>query len=48
MFIQAAANLMMGGDLAIDGAYGPLTNAVFHEMKKRLDIPHRVSSKPAV
>lgn len=43
VFIQSAANLMMNAGLAVDGAYGPLTDAAFREMKNRLDVPHRVS-----
>jgi hypothetical protein len=47
VFIQSAANLMMGAKLAIDGIYGPLTAAAFRKMKDRLAIPHRVSKDPA-
>ncbi|HSK92185.1 MAG TPA: hypothetical protein VK875_12830 [Euzebyales bacterium] len=48
VFIQAAANVMMGAGLAIDGIYGPKTNAAFTRMKNRLGIPHRVSTEAAV
>jgi hypothetical protein len=46
VFVQRAANVMMGAGLAIDGIYGPLTHAAFYRMKERMDIPHRVSSSP--
>ena len=46
VFIQAAANVMIGADLAVDGIYGPRTARAFHRMKDRLGIPHRVSSDP--
>lgn len=47
VFIQAAANLMMGADLVIDGIYGPRTRVAFEGMKNRLGIPHRVSTDAA-
>jgi hypothetical protein len=48
VFIQAAANLMIGAGLEIDGIYGPKTDAAFTRMKNRLGIPHRVSSSPTI
>jgi hypothetical protein len=48
VFIQRAANLMINADLAIDGRYGPLTDAAFHKMKNRVDVPHRVHVSPRV
>jgi hypothetical protein len=48
VFIQRAANVMIGANLAIDGIYGPRTDAAFHRMKRRADVPHRVSSSPRV
>jgi hypothetical protein len=47
VFIQAAANVMIGADLAIDGLYGPKTSRAFAEMKKRLGISNRVSNDAA-
>jgi hypothetical protein len=46
VFVQRAANVMIGAGLVIDGIYGPLTAAAFRRMKNRLDIPHRVSTSP--
>jgi hypothetical protein len=43
VFIQAAANMMIGAGLVIDGIYGPKTNDAFAVMKDRLGIPHRAS-----
>jgi len=48
VFIQRAANLMIGAGLVIDGLYGPLTDAAFHRMKNRVDVPHRVTTSPRV
>lgn len=48
VFIQRAANVMIGAGLAIDGIYGPLTDAAFHKMKNRVDVPHRVTVNPRV
>jgi len=48
VFIQRAANLMINAGLVIDGIYGPLTDAAFHKMKNRVDVPHRVASSPRV
>lgn len=47
VFVQAAANAMIGTELVIDGIYGPRTRRAFRTMKNRLDIPHRVSSDAA-
>lgn len=44
VFVQAAANLMIGAKLEIDGVYGPRTRKAFHTMKNRLRIPHQVST----
>lgn len=48
VFVQAAANLMMGAGLVIDGIYGPRTDAAFTAMKNRLGVPHRVSSNSTI
>jgi len=48
VFIQRAANLMINANLAIDGLYGPLTDAAFHKMKNRVDVPHRVHVSPRI
>jgi len=47
VFIQAAANTMIGANLVVDGLYGPKTRAAFARMKNRLGIPHRVSNDAA-
>lgn len=47
VFIQAAANVMLGTNLAVDGIYGPKTRVAFNKMKNRLGIPHRVSTDAA-
>lgn len=46
VFIQRAANVMIGANLVIDGIYGPLTDRAFYIMKRRADVPHRVSTSP--
>lgn len=48
VFIQKAANMMIGRRLKIDGIYGPNTDRAFHIMKNRVDVPHRVSVSPRI
>jgi hypothetical protein len=47
VFIHAAANVMIDANLAIDGLYGPNTQAAFSIMRDRLGIPNRVSVEAA-
>lgn len=46
VFIQKAANVMIGARLTIDGEYGPLTNDALRRMKRRTEIDQRVSASP--
>ena len=48
VFIQRTANEMMNANLVIDGLYGPLTDAAFHRMKNKVDVPHRVANNPRI
>lgn len=48
VFIQAAANVMIGANLVVDGQYGPKTGRAFAVMKDRLGIPHRVAADATV
>lgn len=48
VFIQRTANVMIRANLVIDGIYGPLTDRAFTRMKRRVDVPNRVSVSPRV
>lgn len=48
VFVQSAVNLMVDGNLVVDGLYGPRTDAAFVRLKNRLDVEHRVASQPRV